>query len=77
MEGMRARTTEMIRMKEVGGAVGVSLNTAFAFSDFVAFGVLRAIREQGLKVPTDVAVVGLGRQPVRFVSGSTPHHGGR
>ncbi len=30
----------------------------FAFSDFVAFGVLRAIRETGLKVPGDVAVVG-------------------
>ncbi len=30
----------------------------FAFSDFVAFGVLRAIREAGLKVPEDVSVVG-------------------
>lgn len=30
----------------------------FAFSDFVAFGVMRALREQGLKVPKDVAVVG-------------------
>jgi len=30
----------------------------FAYSDFVAFGVMRAIREARLKVPEDVAVVG-------------------
>lgn len=30
----------------------------FTFSDFVAFGVMRALRERGLRVPTDVAVVG-------------------
>lgn len=30
----------------------------FAFSDFVAFGVMRALRERGLRVPTDGAVVG-------------------
>ena len=30
----------------------------FAFSDFVAFGVMKAIREAGLKVPDDISVVG-------------------
>jgi LacI family transcriptional regulator len=30
----------------------------FAFSDFVAFGVIKAIRENGLRVPEDVSVVG-------------------
>jgi len=30
----------------------------FAFSDFVAFGVMRAIREAGLQIPEDIAVVG-------------------
>ncbi|RLA98919.1 MAG: hypothetical protein DRG83_13900, partial [Deltaproteobacteria bacterium] len=30
----------------------------FAFSDFVAFGVIRAIHESGLRVPSDIAVVG-------------------
>ena len=30
----------------------------FAYSDFVAFGVMRAIREAGLKIPDDVSVVG-------------------
>lgn len=38
-------------------------SAVFAFSDFVAFGVLRAIREQGLKVPTDVAVAGFDDSP--------------
>jgi len=30
----------------------------FAFSDFVAFGVMKAIRENGLGVPDDISVVG-------------------
>ena len=30
----------------------------FAFSDFVAFGVMRAIREDNLKIPEDVAIIG-------------------
>ena len=30
----------------------------FAYSDFVAFGVMRAVRETGLRIPEDVAVVG-------------------
>lgn len=30
----------------------------FAFSDFVSFGVMKAIREVGLKVPEDISVVG-------------------
>ncbi len=35
----------------------------FAFSDFVAFGVLRALRERGIRVPADVAVVGFDDIP--------------
>jgi len=36
-----------------------SLPTAiFAYSDFVAFGVMKAIRETGLRIPEDIAVVG-------------------
>ena len=30
----------------------------FTYSDFVAFGVMRAVREVGLRIPEDVAVVG-------------------
>ncbi len=30
----------------------------FAYSDFVAFGVMKAIREAGLRIPEDIAVVG-------------------
>lgn len=35
-----------------------SPSAIFAFSDFVAFRVLQAIRERGLRVPSDVAVTG-------------------
>jgi len=30
----------------------------FAFSDYVALGVMQAVREAGLRVPGDIAVVG-------------------
>ena len=30
----------------------------FAYSDFVAFGVMKAVREAGLRIPEDIAVVG-------------------
>jgi DNA-binding LacI/PurR family transcriptional regulator len=33
-------------------------DAVFAFNDVVAFGVLRALREAGIRVPDDVAVVG-------------------
>jgi LacI family transcriptional regulator len=57
----------------------------FAFSDFVAFGVLRAIRERGLRVPEDVAVVGFDdilfasclETPLTTVSGSRRKLGSR
>lgn len=39
-------------------AQGVSFDAVFAFSDFVAIGVLRALKEAGLAVPRDVSVVG-------------------
>jgi len=35
-----------------------TLDGIFAFSDFVAFGVIKALREHGIRVPEDVAVVG-------------------
>ncbi len=38
-------------------------SAVFAFSDFVAFGVLRALRAQGIRVPEDVAVVGFDDIP--------------
>jgi len=38
----------------------------FAYSDFVAFGVMKAVREAGLKIPEDVAVIGY--DDVRFSS---------
>ncbi len=37
---------------------GVSFTAVYAFSDLLAMGVLKALRERGRKVPQDVAVVG-------------------
>jgi LacI family transcriptional regulator len=34
------------------------LTGIFAYSDFVAFGAMRAIREAGLKIPDDIAIIG-------------------
>lgn len=36
----------------------------FAFNDAVAIGAIKAIRQKGLKVPEDMAVVGYGDDPV-------------
>jgi len=36
----------------------------FAASDMMAFGAIRAIRERGLEVPRDIAVVGFDDVPV-------------
>lgn len=50
---------------EDGYNVGKSLvkskprpSAIFAFSDFVSLGVMRAIREEGLEIPEDIAIVG-------------------
>ncbi|WP_231699417.1 LacI family DNA-binding transcriptional regulator [Limnochorda pilosa] len=37
---------------------GVDFDAVFAFSDFVAIGVLRALKEANISVPDDVSVVG-------------------
>lgn len=62
-----------------------SPSAIFAFSDFVAFGVLRAIREQELRVPGDIAVVGFDdilfasclETPLTTVDGSKKRLGAR
>lgn len=45
-------------------ARGVRFTALFAGNDTVAFGALRALREAGLKVPQDVAVVGYDDIPL-------------
>lgn len=45
-------------------ARGIAFTALFAGNDTVAFGVLRALREAGLRVPQDVAVVGYDDIPL-------------
>lgn len=37
---------------------GLDATAIFAFSDFIALGVLKALRDHGLRVPQDIAVIG-------------------
>lgn len=47
---------------------GVKLSAAFVASDTLAYGAKSAIREQGLRIPQDVALVGMDDLPLsRFV----------
>jgi len=50
LDGYRV-ATELLRVDPKPTAI-------FAFSDFVALGVMRAVREAGLRIPDDVAIVG-------------------
>ena len=60
------RPTAMSKWNRTGGAEathrmvreGVSFDAVFALSDTMGLGVLRALREEGLRVPDDVAVMG-------------------
>lgn len=50
-------------------ASGASFDAVFAASDLIAFGVMRALDEHGLKVPEDVALAGFDDIPMaRFVN---------
>lgn len=60
------RSTPMSKWNRAGGAAathlmvqeGVAFDAVFALSDTLGLGVLRALREEGLGVPDDVAVIG-------------------
>jgi DNA-binding LacI/PurR family transcriptional regulator len=60
------RATAMNRWSRAGGAEathrlvqeGVDFDAVFALNDALGLGVLRALREEGLRVPDDVAVIG-------------------
>ena len=41
---------------------GVSLDSVFCFKDYMAMGAYEAIREHGLKIPRDIAVIGYDNQ---------------
>lgn len=48
---------------------GVEFSAAFVASDLVAYGAIAAIRERGLRIPDDVAIVGMDDLPVsRFLA---------
>ena len=50
-------------------ASGAPFDAVFAASDVIAFGVMRALDEHGLKVPEDVALAGFDDIPMaRFVN---------
>jgi DNA-binding LacI/PurR family transcriptional regulator len=60
------RSTVMSQWNRAGGAAathrmieeGVRFDAVFALNDTLGLGVLRALREEGLRVPDDVAVIG-------------------
>lgn len=60
------RPTQMSRWNRAGGAAaahrlvrdGVEFDAVFALSDTLGLGALRALGEEGLRVPEDVAVIG-------------------
>lgn len=60
------RPTAMLRWNRAGGAEathrmvaeGVDFDAVFALNDTLGLGVLRALREEGIRVPDDVAVIG-------------------
>ncbi len=60
------RPTVMSQWNRAGGAAathrmieeGVRFDAVFALNDTLGLGVLRALREEGLRVPDDVAVIG-------------------
>lgn len=60
------RPTEMSRWNRAGGAAaahrliaeGVEFDAVFALNDTLGLGVLRALGEEGVSVPDDVAVIG-------------------
>ena len=45
-------------------AQGVKFTAVFAVADVVAIGVIRALRENGLRVPEDVSVIGMDGLPL-------------
>ena len=48
---------------------GVGFSAAFVASDLVAYGAIAAIRERGLRIPEDIALVGMDDLPVsRFIN---------
>ena len=58
-EMMNSILDEMQEDAAKGVAAGKPCTAVFAASDAIAYGVLRAIREHGLRVPEDISVIGI------------------
>jgi len=67
MESARQLTQQLLKMPQLPSAI-------FAGSDTQAIGVLRAVRESGLKVPDDIAVMGFDDIEVAEFIGLTTIH---
>ena len=57
--GDEAAEKAMNQLLRLGGSVG-DINAVIAASDLIAIGVLRALRNAGINVPADIAVIGYG-----------------
>lgn len=57
--GEEAAERAMDQMLRLGGGAG-DIDAVIAASDLIAIGVLRALRNAGIKVPADIAVIGYG-----------------
>ena len=57
--GDEAAEKAMNQLLRLGGSMG-DINAVIAASDLIAIGVLRALRNAGINVPADIAVIGYG-----------------
>ena len=63
IEDGRKRMSQLLKLKNRPDAVYIA-------SDYAALGALQVLKEQGVKIPTEIALVGFGNEP--FTAMVTP-----